>query len=116
MTVRCNGKQVVEGKLGRVCKPQSAGSPFSRSMISISLVPRYGMRFNAKSLGKSPAGGFTVLFLEKSWPDCTQSTRTKVMSPTAKLCMRCVASYLGHHGAIQMRWAASNRVRTFPEH
>ena len=50
MTVRCNGKQVVEGKLGRVCKPQSAGSPFSRSMISISLVPRYDIRFNAKSL------------------------------------------------------------------
>ena len=61
MTVRCNGKQVVEGKLGRVCKPQSLGQPSSRSMIPNSLVPRYDLRIDTKSLGKSLAGGVTVL-------------------------------------------------------
>jgi hypothetical protein len=52
MTVRCNGKQVVEGKLGRVCKPQSLGRNSSRSMIPNSLVPRYDLRIDTKSLGK----------------------------------------------------------------
>jgi hypothetical protein len=61
MTVRGNGKQVVEGKLGRVCKPQSAGHAFSRSMISISLFPRYDLRIDVYHLGKSPAEGVTEL-------------------------------------------------------